>query len=111
MAKTKDINKNLAKLKGNIDKIDKSKQPVAMEILSRIEFMRDTLISLEEIIKQDGAIIKTINGNGFETILEHPAQKSYNVMISRYNAALKTLLDMLDASPDDSDELLDFLKR
>jgi hypothetical protein len=40
---------------------------------------------------------------------EHPAQKSYNTMIGRYNAMVKSLVDMIPSGETDKDDLMDFI--
>ena len=68
-----------------------------------------TLNKLEKQVQQDGAIITAVNGNGFDVMSEHPAQKSYNTMIGRYNAMVKTLVDMIPDGKGEADELMSFL--
>jgi glutaminase len=74
--------------------------------------MAITLQELQDRINEERAIIKTVNGNGFNKITEHPAQKSYNTMINRYTAAIKQLTDLLNSKEvkTAADELMDFIK-
>lgn len=92
--------------------LDKDKKAINQKLISNAAFMAVTLQSLQEQVNSEGAVIKSINGNGFETINEHPAQKSYNTMINRYTAVIKQLTDLVskDAPKDVKDELLEFLK-
>lgn len=100
-------------ISSNIDKVlelvDQNKQSLAKKLCERIKFMEKTLKELESSIKKDGPVIVTKNGNGFDVTMENPAQKSYNVMIGKYNAMLKTLIDLIPKGEDSEDELLKFL--
>ena len=66
--------------------------------------MEVTLEELQARVNKDGAIIETINGNGFAVLLENPAQKSYNTMIRNYNTIIKTLTEIIPVA-DTDDEL------
>ena len=57
--------------------------------------MAGTLTELKNIVDEQGAVITTTNGNGFEVMTENPAQKSYNTMIKNYTAAIKQLTGFL----------------
>lgn len=74
--------------------------------------MAVTLQELQDRINLDGAVIDYINGNGFNTINEHPAQKSYNTLINRYTTVIKQLTDLAskDIPKNERDELLEFIK-
>lgn len=103
------IKKEIAKYKKIFNKIEEDRKPFAERLYNQAAFMNVTLSELQENIKTEGAVIKTINGNGFETTTEHPAQKSYNTMIKNYNATIKALIDLLPPAEKESDELLDFI--
>lgn len=111
MASKKENISALTNIKKAIGLIDESKRMLALKLLDRVEFMEKTLLELEAIIKKDGAVLCTTNGNGFEILSEHPAQKSYNVMIGKYNAMVKTLLDLIPEGKSEGDELMNFLGR
>ena len=111
MARKTSKSANLEKIKDSIDQIGESKKPIARMLLARAEFMQNTLVDLEKIINAEGAVTTAVNGNGFCVTSEHPAQKSYNTMIGRYNAVLKTILDILGESNTERDELLEFIER
>ena len=89
--------------------IDENKRSVAEKLFEKAAFMERTLDELQEQIKADGAVIRTTNGNGFEVLSEHPAQKSYNAMIGRYNALMKAIVDMIPDGKAEDDELMKFL--
>lgn len=98
-------------LKELCELVDENKKPVVKRLVSRAAYMEKTLSELEKTVKTEGAVIKTRNGNGFEVLSEHPAQKSYNAMIGRYNALMKTILDTLPEGVREDDELMEFLKK
>ena len=104
------ISINLKRVKKLLKSVDKNHAPVAKMLYERIEFMTETLIFLEEKIKNEGAVIEQKNGNGFLVKMENPAQKSYNTTIGRYNAAMKTLSEMIPESEQKDDEFMAFIK-
>ncbi len=101
---------NIPTLSKIADLMDKNKQSLAKKLIKRAEFMEKTLKKLEKQVAAEGAVIECINGNGFKTKTEHPAQKSYNIMIGKYNAVIKTIIDMIPENADADDELMSFLK-
>ncbi len=110
MKKTEKNKPSLTSLKSLIKKIDENKQPIAKKLFARANFMEKNLILLEKTIKNEGAVIELKNGNGFTTLSEHPAQKTYNTMVGKYNAVLKTILDLIPVGDDDEDDLKRFLR-
>lgn len=101
----------LAAFRESLEELPENKEYLAKKLFKRVEFMDKTLNELQKKIKKEGAVISTTNGNGFEVLTENPAQKSYNVMIGKYNAAIKTLLDLLPETAASGDRLLDFLQK
>ena len=98
-------------LKKILESLPEGRQVFAKKLIKRIEFMEETLDSLEKKITEEGPVTEGLNGNGFMIWSENPAQKSYNVMIGKYNAMVKTLIDMAPSGNEESDDLLDFLER
>lgn len=109
MNKDKIIKFELKKYKEIFANIEEDKKPFAEKLYIQAAFMSATLQELQKIINTEGAVISSTNGNGFETIGEHPAQKSYNTMIRNYNGTIKHLLDLLPDGQKDNDELLEFI--
>lgn len=101
--------KKTEKLKEFIDELEGSKKEIALKLYQRLVFMDKTLTKLEETIEEHGATIKDVNGNGFEVFQEHPATKSYNNMIGKYNSVMKTLIDVFPSNIKYSDDFLDFV--
>lgn len=102
---------NSPKLKRAIKSLSPAKKEAGTRILDRLNFMEITLDKLQDCINKKGAVINAKNGNGFTTLSENPAQKSYNTMIGRYNALVKTLIDMLpEQAGEKDDELMSFVK-
>ena len=97
------------KAKEAVELVGEAHRELAKKLYKRICFMDETLNELEKQVKEEGAIITTTNGNGFDVMSEHPAQKSYNTMIGRYNAMVKSLVDMIPSGKSDKDVLMDFL--
>ena len=107
MAKGKAV--STIKAKEAVGLVGESHRELAKKLYKRICFMDKTLNELEKQVKEEGAIITTTNGNGFDVMSEHPAQKSYNTMIGRYNAMVKSLVDMIPSGKSEDDPLMDFL--
>ena len=84
--------------------LDENKARVAKKLYAEAAFMEVTLEELQKRVNEDGAIISTINGNGFAVLQENPAQKSYNTMIRNYNTVIKTLTEIIPPAETD-DEL------
>ena len=85
-------------IKGYYKDLPEEKRTFAEKLVDKLMFMDKTLKTLEKRIREEGAVIKGKNGNGFEVIQENPAQKTYNTMIKNYNATAKILIDMLPES-------------
>lgn len=109
--KDKLIKRDLSKYKKIFTGADENKKLFAEKLYTQAAFMNATLCELAETIKKEGAVITAVNGNGFETTSEHPAQKSYNAMIKNYNAAIKSLIDLLPDGRAGADELMEFLRK
>lgn len=92
--------------------IDQSKKGINQKLINNAAFMAVTLQRLQAQVTAEGPVTRGVNGNGFESVMEHPAQKSYNTMINRYTAAIKQLTDLVNREPakEPEDKLLEFLK-
>lgn len=105
----KERKRDLSKYKKIFRFLDNDKKVFAEKLYTQLAFMDCTLKELKERIETEGAVIEYTNGNGFDTISENPAQKSYNAMIKNYNIVLKTLIDLIPEKQGD-DELIEFIK-
>lgn len=97
----KKLKKEIAKLNRIFKNIGEDKKKLCENLIKNAAFMAITLEELQNDINENGPIGTYINGNGFKVSQETPAQKSYNAMINRYTAVIKTLVDLL---PDDKTE-------
>ena len=109
--KDKKIKAEINKFKKIFKNLPEDKKVIAERLYQQAAFMLITLEELKSKVKKDGSIIETINGNGFEVKAEHPAQKSFNIMIKNYNATIKLLIDLLSETEDEKDALMEFLER
>lgn len=101
----------ISKLKKIFKEIDSNKKLFADKLISQLIFMENTLDELQETIKDEGAVMTGINGNGFKVVKEHPAQKSYNVMIKNYNATMSNLINLIPKDDIEDDEAMQFIKQ
>ncbi len=111
MAQIKKYTPYIPTIKEIPDLVDENRRDLAQKLVNRAVFMEKTLKKLEKQVKEEGAVISCKNGNGFDTTMEHPAQKSYNTMIGKYNALMKTIIDMIPEKIGGDDELMDFIKK
>lgn len=95
MSKEERINEEIKKLNKIFKDISKDKKALCEKLIQNAGFMAVTLEDLQEKIKKDGAVITSTNGNGFDILQEHPAQKSYNTTINRYSSVIRQLQDLL----------------
>lgn len=86
--------KELELFKNIYSQLDDNHKVFAEKLYKELVFMSGNLDELKNNIKENGAILHTVNGNGFEVITENPAQKSYNSMIKNYNLTVKQLSDL-----------------
>lgn len=99
--KDRRISKEIKKLNSIFENISEDKKELCNNLIQNAAFMAVTLADLQKTIQEEGAIITSVNGNGFETMQEHPAQKSYNTMINRYSAVIRQLSDLLPDTKQD----------
>lgn len=109
MAREKANKTDIGELIKLFDNIEENRKPLAEKLCKQAIFMEKTLNELAKDVTQNGAILTTVNGNGFDVVMENPAQKSYNTMINRYTAVMTKLIDLLPKGEIESDELMKFL--
>lgn len=110
-AKEKSISNEISSYKKIFKDIADDRKPFAERLYNRAAFMAATLDELQNKINKEGAVITATNGNGFETTLEHPAQKSYNTMIKNYNSTIKLLIDLLPTGNKEGDDFMNYVSR
>ena len=86
--------KELELFKQIYSQLDENHMIFAEKLYKELIFISENLDELKQQIKDNGAVMKVINGNRFEVIQENPAQKAYNNMIKNYNATVKQLSDL-----------------
>jgi len=77
-----------------VELVSDDKKTIAERLCEEAAFMAATLDRLKAQIDQEGATLKSKNGNGFDVVMENPAQKSYNTMIKNYNTTFKGLIGL-----------------
>lgn len=100
-----------AKAKAAVDLVAENKKSFAKNLYKRIKFLDKQMDELEKKIKKEGAVVKGVNGNGFEVVQQNPAQKVYNEIAGKYNGLVKTLLELIPGDAAEADELLSFILR
>ncbi len=90
--------------------LPEEKRVFAKKLIDQLTWMEKTLRKLKKTVDENGATFTATNGNGFEIVQEHPAQKSYNTMIKNYNATLKQLIELLpEEKGTEEDELMKYI--
>lgn len=108
MDREKQIAAELKKLQKLYAKIPENKRKLCEGLLQNAAFMKVTLGELQADIVAHGAMIEYQSGNGFETLRDNPAQKSYTTMIARYSGIINQLLGLLPPEEVDDDPLKEF---
>lgn len=98
----KRISKEMRRLNKIFENVADDKKKLCSNLIKNAAFMAVTLEELQERIQSEGAVITSMNGNGFETMQEHPAQKSYNTMINRYSSIIRQLTELLPSDRQDA---------
>lgn len=103
-AKDKKIRAEKRRLKTLLEDLEESKMRAAEGLIDECAFMRVTLLQLREYITTQG-IIDIMPQGDYSIKREHPAIRTYNVMVQKYAGVCKQLFDMLpskiQAAPDD----------
>lgn len=87
------INKEIKRLTGIIEELDENKKALATGPIKDLAFMRVTLEKLKDIVNKEGVIDEMEQG-GYTIQRAHPALKSYNDMIPKYNSSKQLLINM-----------------
>lgn len=100
------ISKEVRKLKKLFKVLDEDRKSLAEKLIQKAAFMEVALNELQKKVAEEGTIILTVNGNGFEVKTENPALKSYNTTIKNYSTVMKQLADLLPDDAEEVDELM-----
>lgn len=98
----KQIKSEVYKLKKIFKDLPDDRKKLAENLIQNAAFMAITLRDLQADIGYRGPVITQVNGNGFETTMENPSQKSYSTLINRYATVIKQLADMLPDAKEDA---------
>ncbi len=95
LTKEERIKKEKQRLTKIFKNIPKDKKDLCTGLISNAAYMHATLEDLQEIVNSEGAVTSGVNGNGFITTNEHPAQRCYNSTLDKYVKTMKALTDLL----------------
>lgn len=95
LTKEERIKKEKQRLTKIFKNIPKDKKDLCTGLISNAAYMHVTLEDLQEIVNLEGAVLTGVNGNGFNTTNEHPAQRCYNSTLDKYVKTMKALTDLL----------------
>lgn len=107
--KDKRISAEMKKFKEIFKDIPDNKKELVEGLIQNAAFMRVTMLELQENIKNEGATLESMTGNGFIVIKENPASKIYTTMVSRYAVVIQQLQKLLPSDEVQTDEFFDFI--
>lgn len=100
LAKTKKTEKaeeiDLDSLRKTFEARTDDKSKLALDLLKRAEFMRTTLIALEDKVNSEGVVTEMSQGS-YSIDRENPALRSYNTTIKNYTSVIKQIVELLPA--------------
>ena len=94
LPEVRDINKEIKRLTDIFVNLEESKKSLAVGPIKDLAFMRVTLEKLKDIVNSEG-VIDEMDQGGYTIQRTHPALKSYNDMISKYNSSKQLLINLL----------------
>lgn len=94
LPEVRDINKEIKRLTNIFVNLEESKKSLAVGPIKDLAFMRVTLEKLKDIVNNEG-VIDEMDQGGYTIQRTHPALKSYNDMISKYNSSKQLLINLL----------------
>lgn len=98
MEKDKKTSREINQLRKRVSDMPEDKKKLAYRLIDEVVYMGETITELKKMVKYDGVVIDVVNGNGFITQAEHPAQKSYNTTIKNYLSSIKQLNELMPDS-------------
>ena len=88
------VNREINRLTPLFKDIERNKRLTAKGLIEEVAFMKITLQELKVEIDKEGPIDEMPQGE-YSILREHPALKSYNMVVQRYTGAIKQLIDLL----------------
>ena len=107
------VNREINRLTPLFKDIERNKRLTAKGLIEEVAFMKITLQELKVEIDKEGPIDEMPQGE-YSILREHPALKSYNMVVQRYTGAIKQLIDLLpkeEIKKEADDGFDDFLKK
>ena len=107
------VNREINRLTPLFKDIERNKRLTAKGLIEEVAFMKITLQELKVEIDKEGPIDEMPQGE-YSILREHPALKSYNMVVQRYTGAIKQLIDLLpkeEIKKEVDDGFDDFLKK
>lgn len=97
--------KNIRKI---FENLNDNKSKLALSLLDKADFMNETLLKLEQKVKEDGVVTVMSQGD-YSIERENPALRSYNTTIKNFTSVIKQIADLL---PEDDKKIVgeDLLK-
>lgn len=87
-------NYDLKELKAVFETTNDNKSKLALSLLNKVEFMEETLLKLQNRIKEQGVVTEMCQGS-YNIDRANPALQAYNVTIKNYTSAIKQISDLL----------------
>lgn len=88
------MKKSLQELEKTFKNMDNDKGKIGLDLLTEVQFMKETLERLRAEIKNNDLIMEMQQGS-YSIDRSNPALKTYNTTITNYNKLIKQLTDLL----------------
>lgn len=110
MEKGKIKEKEFCKMKEIFENIPKNKQSIVEKLIENAAFMAEQLDILQNEINEKGCVSTYQNGENQWGTKKSPEVEVYNTMAKNYASVIKQLLELVDETEQEDDELIGFLK-
>jgi len=94
-------------IKRTFKEMNNEKGILGTQLINEVAFMKRTLKSLKDEIKNKGPVTKMSQGS-YEIERANPAISQYNTMVKNYNTVIKQLIDILPKNDSQEDGFDDF---
>ena len=88
------MKKSLQEREKTFKNMDNDKGKIGLDLLTEVQFMKETLERLRAEIKNNDLIMEMQQGS-YSIDRSNPALKTYNTTITNYNKLIKQLTDLL----------------